>query len=62
MKPEPSVGARSCWVAVIDSETAMMLRAQSHHMDVRAGDLIQTPACAMQMGTDALDEVYSLTR
>jgi len=49
-------------VGVLDSETAMLLRAQSHTMEVHAGDLIQTPDCAKQMSTDLLNEVYGLTR
>lgn len=61
-KPAPSPEARACWVGILDSETAMLLRAQSHKLDVKAGDLIQTPECARQMSQDLLNETYSLTK
>jgi hypothetical protein len=49
-------------VGILDSETAMLLRAQSHKYEVRSGDLIQTPECAKQMSQDLLNEIYRETR
>ncbi len=40
----------------------MLLRAQSHRLEVKAGDLIQTQECARQMSRDLLYETYELTR
>jgi len=61
-KPAPSPEDRPCWVGIIDSETAMLLRAQSRRLEVKAGDLVQTPECARQMSRDLLNETYELTR
>lgn len=61
-RPQPSPETRPCWIAVLDSDTAMLLRAQAHALQVKAGDLIQTQECARQMSQDLLNEVYGLTR
>ena len=62
-KPLPSShDGRACFVAVLDSETAMLLRAQSHTMNVKAGDWIITPECVKQHGTDLVNETYRMTR
>jgi hypothetical protein len=49
-------------VGILDSETAMLLRAQDHKYEVRSGDLIQTPECARQMSQDLLNVIYRETR
>ena len=62
-KPLPSSpNERACFVAVLDSETAMLLRAQSHTMNVKGGDWIITPECVKQQGTDLANETYRMTR
>lgn len=62
-KPAPNgPDGRPCWPGQLDSETAMLLRAQSHRLEVKAGDLIQTQECARQMSRDLLYETYELTR
>ena len=61
-KPAPSVEGRLCWVAVLDSETAMLLRAQSHKLEVKAGDWVITPECLKQIGVDMVNETYRMTR
>lgn len=61
-KPEVMAETRACYLAVLDSETAMMLRAQGQHYDVKAGDLIQTRECAMQATEDLKNGIYLLTR
>ncbi len=52
---------RRCFPAVLDTETAMLLRA-SRNWDVKAGDLIQTKACALQDSRDRLNALYEITR
>ena len=49
-------------MAVLDSETAMLLRAQSHTMNVKSGDWIITPECVKQQGADLVNETYRMTR
>lgn len=49
-------------MAVLDSETAMLLRAQSHTMNVKGGDWIITPECVKQWGVDLANETYRMTR
>ena len=49
-------------MAVLDSETAMLLRAQSHTMNVKGGDWVITPECVKQHGTDLVNETYRMTR
>jgi hypothetical protein len=61
-KPSPSVETRACYVGVLDSETAMLLRSQDHRYDVKSGDLIQTRECAMQSAEDVKNGIYLLTR
>jgi len=62
VKPKPSdPDGRSCFVAVLDSETAMLLRA-SRSWPVLAGDLIQTPECAMEDSQQRVHHLYELTR
>lgn len=61
-KPEPRADDRPCWVGIIDSETAMLLRAANPKWELKSGDLIQTPECAQQMSRDLLNEIYHLTR
>lgn len=62
-KPLPSSpDGRACFVAMLDSETAMLLRAQSHVMNVKAGDWVITPECVKQHGTDLVNETYRMTR
>lgn len=61
-KPSPNApDGRPCYPAVLDSETAMLLRA-AHLWDVRMGDLITTRECALQDSDDRLNETYRLTR
>lgn len=62
-KPLPSnPDGRACFVTVLDSETAMMLRAQAQTMNVRGGDWIVTADCLKQLGTDLANETYRMTR
>ena len=62
-KPLPSSpDGRACFVAVLDSETAMLLRAQSHTMNVKGGDWVITPECLKQIGVDLVNETYRMTR
>ena len=62
-KPLPSSpDGRACFVAMLDSETAMLLRAQSHAMNVKSGDWVITPECVKQHGTDLVNETYRMTR
>ena len=49
-------------MAVLDSETAMLLRAQSHKLEVKAGDWVITPECLKQIGVDMVNETYRMTR
>ena len=62
-KPAPNgLDGRPCWPAVLDSETAMLLRASHTRWEIKAGDLIQTPDCAREMSRDLLNDTYELTR
>ena len=57
-----SPDGRACFVAVLDSETAMLLRAQSHTMNVKGGDWVMTAECVKQIGVDLANETYRMTR
>ena len=62
-KPLPSSpDGRACFVAVLDSETAMLLRAQATSVNVRAGDWVLTADCLNQIGVDMANETYRMTR
>lgn len=52
---------RTCFVAVLDAETARLLQA-SRSWPVRAGDLIQTPECAKEDSLERVNHLYELTR
>lgn len=61
-KPRPNPDDdRPCWVGVLDSETAMLLRA-SRSWEVKAGDLIQTPRCANDESEALLNSILQSTR
>lgn len=53
---------RPCWVGVLDSQTAMLLRASHPKWEIKTGDLIQTPECAIQESQDLLNSLYRETR
>lgn len=62
-KPLPSSpDGRACFVAMLDSETAMLFRAQAHTVNARAGDWIVTADCLTQIGVDIANDTYRMTR